>query len=51
VKVISLDENVEPTVASMRKILKEFKKGYKAEKGLTNSIDLIDKNFDSDKFW
>ncbi len=50
VKVVALGKNVEPTAVGMRKVLKEFKKGYKAEKGLTNSIDIIDKHFDNVKF-
>ena len=45
VKLLEIKEDTEPNVTSLRKVLKEIKKGYRAEKGQTKSIDVIDKHF------
>lgn len=50
VKLVALPKDMEASPLEMRKLLKDFKKGYKAEKGITNSIDIIDKHYDSVKF-
>ena len=31
-------------------MIKDLKKGYRASKGLTKTIDIIDKHFDNEKF-
>lgn len=49
-KIVEITKNTPNSVIGLRKILKELKKGYKTEKSLTRSIDIIDKHFYDTKF-
>jgi len=47
---VEIKKGTPNSVKGLRKIIKELKKGYRAAKGLTRTIDIIDKHFDNVKF-
>ena len=47
---MAISKDTEPNRIGMRKIIKDCKNGYKAEKAITYSIDIIDKHYDNVKF-
>ena len=48
--MISLPKVSEPTLKNLHKIIRTLKKGYRIEKTVTHSIDIIDKHYDNIKF-
>ena len=50
VKLVSLPKNCEPSLNCLFKTIRTLKKGYRIEKSITNSLDIIDKHYDNVKF-
>lgn len=50
VKIIGIPVDCEPSIKSLCKTIRSIKKGYRAEKTVTHSIDIIDKHYDNVKF-
>ena len=50
VKIIGIPNNTEGTIKGLNKIIRNIKKGYIIKKGITSSIDIIDKHYNSTKF-
>lgn len=50
IKLVPLPSDIQPNMIGFRKIIKQIKRGYRAKKGLSNSIDIIDKHHDSPRF-
>lgn len=50
VKILSIPINIDPSVKGLFKVIRNIKKGYKAVRAITNSIDIIDKHYNSTKF-
>lgn len=50
VKILSIPSGTQPSVKGLFKLIRNIKKGYKVTKAVTNSIDIIDKHYNSTKF-
>lgn len=50
VKILSVAEGTEPNPKGLFKIIRNIKKGYPVIKGITGSVDIIDKHYNDIKF-
>lgn len=50
VKILSISTGTEASVKGLYKLIRNIKKGYKVARAITNSIDIIDKHYNSTKF-
>lgn len=46
VRVITIPENTPSTAKGLFKIIRTIRKGYPVRKGITNSIDIIDRHYE-----
>lgn len=50
VKILSIPTGTEASAKGLFKLIRNIKKGYKVTKTITNSVDIIDKHYNSTKF-
>lgn len=50
IKLLPITNNTQPTIKGLFKLIRNVKKGYLTRKGITSSIDIIDKHYNSTKF-
>lgn len=50
IKLLPISINTQPTIKGLFKLIRNVKKGYLTRKGITSSIDIIDKHYNSTKF-